>query len=169
MLEMAELGVGMAVDETSVDANAPSAVPTGAASAPLELATSDDEAPRKTKKAPTQRFFMELERTRCRDGVFTRPRRVDAVVTIPRESTCDGVIPRLEKKKIPASGHGHARRRPAAPPGGDGERGTGIHARGNLDLHRHARGACNRHLLARLKSRRHLDHARVLGVRPPGR
>ena len=33
---------------------------TGAASAPLELATSDDEAPRKTKKAPTQRFFLEL-------------------------------------------------------------------------------------------------------------
>ena len=33
---------------------------TGAASAPLELASSDDEAPRKTKKAPTQRFFLEL-------------------------------------------------------------------------------------------------------------
>jgi hypothetical protein len=33
---------------------------TGAASAPLELASSDDEAQRKTKKAPTQRFFLEL-------------------------------------------------------------------------------------------------------------
>ena len=33
---------------------------TGAASAPLELTSSDDEAQRKTKKAPTQRFFLEL-------------------------------------------------------------------------------------------------------------
>jgi hypothetical protein len=37
---------------------------TGAASAPLELASSDDEAPRETKKAPTQRFFWNLNVTR---------------------------------------------------------------------------------------------------------
>ena len=36
---------------------------TGAASAPLELASSDDEAPpRETAKAPTQRFFGNFER-----------------------------------------------------------------------------------------------------------
>ena len=67
---------------------------TGAASAPLELASSDDEAPRETKKAPTQRFFLELER----DEVAAMASSRDHVASTPSSRS-------HESRRATASSH----------------------------------------------------------------
>ena len=88
---------------------------TGAASAPLELASSDDEAPRETKKAPTQRFFLELER----DEVAAMASSRDHVASTPsssrshenRRATASSRAG--DEEEDGRSGHSHARDRAA--------------------------------------------------------
>ena len=74
------------------------------------------EARQKAAKKPEKKKEKKVP-TQCpsrgrRDGVFTRPRRVDAVVTIARDSTRDDVGPRAgEEGQEGRQGPRHTRRR----------------------------------------------------------